>query len=251
LEETTDEEKDHVHQRSLWWAHGEVNGVDFWSESARAGKTAHMKILGMKSGPDVGELVTLNELLTREGKRLATVEFTIRAHRRADHRLLDFDVNLKASDGEVILGDTKEGTMAIRLAETMRLTPNKFNAGKPTGHIVNSEGVRDKATWGKRARWVDYYGPVQGRTVGVAIFDHPSNPKHPTWWHVRDYGLFAANPFGVHDFEKKPAGTGEMKIPAGGQLTFRYRFLLHNGDETAGQVAQRYEDYAREKPRSP
>ena len=131
--------------------------------------------------------------------------------------------------------------MAVRLAETMRL---KGKTGH--GHIVNSAGVRDDDTWGKRAEWCDYFGPVNGKVVGVAIFDHPSNPKHPTWWHVRDYGLFGANPFGVHDFEKKPAGTGDLKIPAGGSITFKYRFLIHEGDEQQARVAERYKEYVAE-----
>jgi hypothetical protein len=157
--------------------------------------------------------------------------------------MFDYEVTLHATDGDVTLGDTKEGSMAIRLAESMRLKPNEHNVGKPTGHIVNSEGLRDNETWGKRAAWVDYHGPVDGATVGVAIMDHPSNPRHPTWWHVRDYGLFAANPFGIHDFEKKAAGTGDMKIPAGRKLTFRYRFVIHEGDEQAGRIAERYQEY--------
>ena len=98
-------------------------------------------------------------------------------------------------------------------------------------------------TWGKRAEWCDYSGPVNGKTVGIAIFDHPSNPKHPTWWHVRDYGLFAANPFGVHDFEKKEAGTGNVTIAAGKSVTFKYRFYLHEGDEKQARVADRYQEY--------
>jgi hypothetical protein len=115
------------------------------------------------------------------------------------------------------------------------------------GHIVNSEGVRDNETWGKRAAWCDYYGPLKGDTVGVAVFDHPQNPKHPTWWHVRDYGLFAANPFGVHDFERKPAGTGDVKIAAGDSLTFRYRLYFHKGDTAEAQVAEHYRRYAEGK----
>ena len=83
--------------------------------------------------------------------------------------------------------------------------------------------------------------------MGLAIMDHPGNPRHPTWWHVRDYGLFAANPFGVHDFEKKPAGTGELVVPKGETLTFRYRFYLHRGDEKEGRVADRYREYIEEK----
>jgi hypothetical protein len=85
---------------------------------------------------------------------------------------------------------------------------------------------------------------VEGKTVGVAIFDHPKNPRHPTWWHVRNYGLFAANPFGIHDFEKKSAGAGDMKIAPGQSVTFRYRLYLHEGDEKQARVAERYKEYA-------
>ena len=140
------------------------------------------------------------------------------------------------------MGDTKEGSMAIRLAPTMRLKGKEGKVGK--GHILNSEGHRDGETWGKRAAWCDYYGPVEDKIVGVAIFDHPQNPKHPTWWHVRDYGLFAANPFGVHDFEKKPEGTGDITIPAGENLTFKYRFYFHKGDAKQAKVAEHYREYA-------
>ena len=108
---------------------------------------------------------------------------------------------------------------------------------------MQSTGVRDADTWGKRAAWTDYSGLVNGKIVGVAIFDHPDNPRHPTWWHVRDYGLFAANPFGVHDFEKKPEGTGNLTIPAGESVTFRYRIYMHEGDEKQGDVAIQYKAY--------
>jgi alpha-mannosidase len=85
---------------------------------------------------------------------------------------------------------------------------------------------------------------VEGRTVGVAIFDHPQNPRHPTWWHVRDYGLFAANPFGRHDFEGLPdAHAGDLRIPAGQNVTFRYRVYMHEGDAQQARVADRYAEY--------
>ena len=83
------------------------------------------------------------------------------------------------------------------------------------------------------------------KVVGVAIFDHPSNPRHPTWWHARDYGLVAANPFGIHDFEKKPGGTGDLKIPAGEQRTWKYRFIFHEGGPEKAKVAELYEKFAK------
>jgi hypothetical protein len=244
MAERAGEERDHPHHKSLWYAHGAVNGHDFWSESQNAGKTVHVDFLELSSGRDAGVIRTSNRLVAKDGTVVGTDERTLRIYNRLEGRQFDFEITIHASHGELILGDTKEGTMAVRLAETMRLKPNKANEGKPTGHIVNSEGVRDGETWGKRAAWVDYHGPVDGRTMGLAIFDHPENPRHPTWWHVRDYGLFGANPFGIHDFEKKPAGTGDLRVPAGESVTFRYRFYIHEGDEKEAQVARRYAEYA-------
>ncbi len=245
MKNTDNEEHDHKHHRSLWFEHGEMNGIDFWSEEPKAGRTVHEEFTEVKSGPDVGVIKSKNKYVGPEDKVICTDDRTIRIYNRPDERLLDFEVAVHASNGEVVFGDTKEGMMALRLNETMRLTPNKFNKGKPTGHIVNSEGVRDGDTWGKRANWVDYHGPVNGKVLGVAIFDHPQNPRHPTWWHVRDYGLFGANPFGLHDFEKKPAGAGNFTVPAGQSVTFRYRLYIHRGDEKEAKVAERYQEYAR------
>ena len=242
MKDVADEEHDHPHHRSLWFSHGEVNGIDFWSETAKAGSIVHDKFLEVKGGADSGVIRSANKWIAPDGKVTLTDERTFRVYARPpSERLFDFEVTLKAGDAEVVLGDTKEGSMAIRVNEVMRLTHGK---GKPgTGHIVQSTGVLDDKTWGKQAEWCDYHGPVNGKVVGIAMFDHPSNPRHPTWWHVRDYGLFAANPFGVHDFEKKEAGAGNMTIAAGKSVTFKYRFYLHEGDEKQAGVAARYKDY--------
>lgn len=239
------EEHDHHHHRSLWYSHGDVNKVDFWAETPKAGKIVHHKFLELKSGNDSGVIRTENNWVAPDGSIVLTDETVFRVYARpGNERLFDFEVTLKAGDKPMVLGDTKEGTMALRLAETMRLKPNKHNTGKPTGHIVQNTGARDGDTWGKRAAWCDYSGPVEGKTLGIAIFDHPKNPRHPTWWHVRDYGLFAANPFGVHDFEKKPAGSGNLTIEPKQSVTFRYRFYVHEGDHEAAKVEERYREYA-------
>jgi hypothetical protein len=239
MAEVADEERDHPHHKSFWWAHGDMNGVDFWAEGRNSGKTVHDGFVTLKSGKS-GVIKSKNKYVSLDGKTICTDERTMTFH-SGPQKMFDFEITLHANNGELKFGDTKEGTMALRLAETMRL---KGKVGK--GNIVTSEGVRDAATWGKRAKWVDYYGPVNDKIVGFAIFDHPSNPRHPTWWHVRDYGLFAANPFGVHDFEKKPAGTGDLVVPAGEKITFKYRFYLHEGNEKEGKVSEAYEAYVKE-----
>ncbi len=252
MEEAKGEEHDHPHHRGLWYAHGDVNGLDFWSEAANYCKIVHDQFLKVQSGREVGIIKSTDKWVNHDGAIVCTDVRTVRIYNRpATERMFDFDITLQAPpDKPVVFGDTKEGSMATRLAETMRL---KHKDGPGDGHIVMSTGVRDQETWGKRADWCDYYGPVAGgpngpETLGLAIFDHPDNPRHPTTWHVRDYGLFAANPFGLHDFEKKPKGAGNFTIPAGQSVTFRYRFYYHHGDEKQAQVAERYQAYAAEKP---
>ena len=244
LESSTDEQHDHPHHRSLWYSHCSVNGLDFWTEGSNTCKIVHEKFLGIESGGKSGTIRSGNNWMARDGSIVCTDLRTLRIYNRPDdQRLFDFDITLQAPPGKpVIFGDEKDGAMAVRVAETMRLT-QKNKTGD--GHIVLSSGARDQETWGKRADWCDYYGPVHGKIVGIAIFDHPDNPRHPTWWHVRDYGLFAANPFGIHDFEKKPKGTGDFTIPAGQSITFRYRFYLHEGDTQQARVAELYQEYSR------
>jgi hypothetical protein len=246
-----DEEHDHPHHRGLWFAHGNVNGLDFWSEEPNSCKIVHDGFLEVKSFNRYGLIKSKDKWLDHAGAVVCTDVRTMRFYGLSDReRMLDFDITLQAPpDKPVVFGDTKEGTMAIRVAESMRL---KHKNGAGQGHIVMSTGLRDEETWGKRADWCDYYGPVakDGKNpeiLGVAIFDHPDNPRHPTTWHVRDYGLFAANPFGLHEFEKAPANAGNLTIPAGQSVTFRYRFYFHHGDEKQAHVAEEYQKYIAEK----
>jgi hypothetical protein len=94
---------------------------------------------------------------------------------------------------------------------------------------------------------VDYSGDIAGKSVGVAIFDHPANPKHPTYWHVRAYGLFAANVFGERDFYADPSRDGSLTLARGESLRFRYRVVIHAGDTANAGVAGRYEGWVRER----
>jgi hypothetical protein len=260
------EVRDHPHHRSLWFTHGAVNGVDFWAEGelGKPGQTRQGTIQNesvehsVKSG--VGEIRSRNKWVGPDGTVHATDDTTIRFRQTEDgSRILDYEVTLKApKDKPVVFGDTKEGSMAIRVPLWMTpkhtYSPEKGKrvTHEGTGTIVNAEGIKNDDAWSKRSTWVDYYGPKDGKIYGVAMFDHPQNPRHPTWWHVRSYALFAANPFGKRDFEfdpktKKavhPEGAGNLTIPAGGSTTFRWRFYFHTGDEKQAKIAERYKDYA-------
>lgn len=241
------EEHDHPHHRSLWFGHGLVNGLDFWTEKPGAGRIEHDKFTAIRGGPDKGIIRSRNKWIAPDGKVVCTDERSMTFYNvGTTARLFDFEITIHADHGEVIFGDTKEGTMGVRVAETMRLT-QPTGGVNPESHIVNSEGARDTEAWGKRAKWCDYSGLVNGKIAGIAIFDHPQNPRFPTWWMARDYGLLAANPFGQHEFEKlSNENVGDLKIPAGQSVTFRYRFYLHSGSAEEARVAEHFEEFATE-----
>jgi hypothetical protein len=162
----------------------------------------------------------------------------------ATTRTIECTVTIHADHGPLVFGDTKEGTMGIRVPTPLQLKDLNGSKGA-AGHCTNSEGQRDDDVWGKAARWVGYWGPIGGKTVGIAVLDHPDNLRHPTHWHARDYGLVAANPFGLHDFTGAAKGTGDHTIPAGGSLTLRYLFVFHEGDSEAAGIEDRWQRWAK------
>ena len=254
------ESKDHPHHRGLFFAHGDINGVDFWgeaqfmekapvhvagktyatSEELPKGRTVFTRLEEAKGGPDSGTLRAVFSLLGPNGVVMGseTQEYTFRGD--AKTRTIDCTFTIAADHGTPLkMGDTKEGTFAIRVVRNLQ---------EPAVKMLNSNGaVGEKNIWGKRADWVDYSGVVGGERVGIAIFDYPRNIKHPTYWHARGYGLFAVNPFGEHDFYGDPKRDGSVTIAAGDSLTLRYRVLIHDGDAAEAKIAEAYSQYAEGK----
>ncbi|UCH33295.1 MAG: PmoA family protein [Armatimonadota bacterium] len=232
------ETRDHVHHRSVWIAHGEVNHADNWSEGEGHACTVHREFARTEAGPVMGAIEALSDWVTADGKRLLNerAEFAF-YNLPAEWRCFDLSVDLTPAEGEVLFGDTKEGGIcAVRVASSMDASGE--------GRIENSYGGTDEdETWGKRAHWCDYSGPVRGEIVGIAVFDHPDSFRHPTYWHVRNYGLMTANPFGLSHFYDDPARDGSHVLKPGETMSFRYRIYLHLGDAAAGAVAEKYHDF--------
>jgi hypothetical protein len=241
------EQADHSHQRSCWFTYGSVNDIDFWSEpetaplGARVGSIEHKEFVTLTGGANEAVIETLNDWLGPDGQKQCSDRRRLRFHMADGQRIIDFDITLSAPDKPVVFGDTKEGAFGVRVAQNMALT------SKLGGKIVNSEGQTDGDAWGMPARWVDYHGPVDDdddTVVGIAIFNHPTSFHFPTRWHVRDYGLFAANPFGLKEFPG--GGNGGCTLEAGKELPLHYRMILHKGDEKEAGLASAYEEYAKE-----
>jgi Methane oxygenase PmoA len=225
-----DEVSDHPHHQGVWIGHRDVDGVDHWTGFPGHGRIVHR---GFEPSDDAA----LAERLTWVRPDGTPQLDELRTLRLLHDHALDVEVRLRAEHGPVTLGDDKDAAMlAVRVAPTMQ--------GDRGGEIVLAGGRRGEAEcWGAAAAWADYAGPAPGGgTAGVAVLDHPGNPRHPTRWHVRDYGLMCANPCGSRCFGE--AADGTLGIAAGDELRFRFRVLAHLGDAETAAIASAYAAFA-------
>lgn len=251
LEKNAGESNDHHWHRGLWFAHGDINGVDFWRETS--GNPAQDKKLPLpvgrivakaapkfSTGKKQGTIIAEFDLIAPDNKTLGMLREQFTFQRLSTHNVVDVQATILADRGIALkMGDTEEGLLGFRFADEF-----KEDRGAT---LSNSEGLKGtKNIWGKRARWVDYSTTLNGQPVGVVIFDHPSNPKHPTFWHARGYGLNAANPFGEHDFYNDKSRDGGVTIPANGKLTFRYHVVFHQGSLESLKVERLYSAFAKQ-----
>ncbi len=223
--------RDHPHHQSLWVAHGDVNGVDFWSLAEGHGVQRATDVR-MKAGPACVEVDADIDWLDAAGQRVLTERRKVLFWDEiAGRRFVDVFSRLEMTDGPVRFGDTKEGGMC-----SLRVFPS-MEEKRAAGRITNGYGGQGEQTcWGKPAPWCDYSGPVGGRTVGAAILDHPRNFRHPVTWHVRAYGLMGANPFGLSHFANDKSRDGSYGWPKGEAVEYRYRVVLHDGEAATANL---------------
>lgn len=245
MEKVAGEPTDHPHQRGLWFAHDSVNGYDFWNNEAsynrpKLGHIVLEKIDSVTSGKRSGTIRATFSWNDTQGKQLLREDRTMTFYSNPALRIIDFDIALTAVE-KVVFGDSKDGAFGLRI------NPDLEEA-KHSGTIVNAEGAEhEKNVWGKPSEWVDYYGETGGEKLGIAIFDHPSNPRHPVRWHVRGYGLFAANPFGLSCFTGDKTQDGSLTLEPAKSVRFRYRVVIHPGDDKSAGIAGLYKEYTEGK----
>jgi hypothetical protein len=241
------ESQDHPHHTGLFYAHGavrlegEAESADFWHNE----RIELKEFVDFEANAKAARIVARHSWKCADGTELFHDEVSVGFGGDASMRWIDYSITLYApEDKALILGDTKEGSFAIRVPEALTMqTHLKQLRHLSTGKIATSEGVTGRKAWGTRAKWCVFHGELASGPASIAIFDHPENPRHPTWWMARHYGLFAANATGQSYFEKKPKGSGDFKIPAGASATFRYRLNLSAHVYEQKAVEQLYGDW--------
>jgi hypothetical protein len=235
------ETNDHPHHKGIYTAQDEINGFRNWGEGPGHGWQIHRGFTHLYSGPVTGGFTAELDWTDPERNVYMTETRRLTFYLTPAHaRLFDYEVTLHASEGELVIGDTKEGgLLSARVASSM-------DAARDDGGIITNGcgGVQEAETWGKRAPWCDYSGPIGDKWYGITLMDHGTNPRYPTYWHVRAYGLMTANCFGLHDFSGDPDNRWDMPIAAGESVTWSYRVLIHHGNVKGGKVGVHYQDFA-------
>ncbi len=220
--------KEHPHQRSIIGAVGDVNGVDFWNENANFGLERHQGYALTRAGA-ASATVSANILWQSvENVPFVDERRTYTFYNQAEGcRYIDIEMAFTATYGDVHFGPTKEaGPLGVRMNEALR-------ADRGSGHFVNSYGGQDEAEcWSKCASFCDYKGEIDGHLYGVAIFDNEKNERYPTAWHIRNYGLFAANNLYFK---------GGLTIPKGETLTYRFRLCFY--EDTQRNISDKFNSY--------
>ena len=257
MQDIAGEKQDHPHHRSLFFGLENAGGWNTWHEKAsyskngrivqrgpvsRLGRQVCSRVLAAEISPEAtsASLVIKIDSLTPDG----TLYLEEKRHHLfhldeiSGARVIDIERTLTCptnSKGLTLVGK-KDSGLSLRVAHSLCV-----DAGQG-GRIVNSLGHIDAKAWGKRADWVDFNGPVNGRTVGIAMLNHPDSFRHPTPWHVRSYGLFTANPFALKEVAKEQHPS-DVQLASGESITLKHRILLHEGDEKTADIAAAWERY--------
>lgn len=257
---------DHSHHVGIFFAVDNVNGTDFWRNSSPPPQIKHIKITELTSGTGRGKLSTIMHWIDNNGRIVLEEKrnmiFLVTEHE--NEYAVDFSMDLTARDTKVVFDDIEEGMFAIRVSDYLRQGRDKLNlkSGQPmpkesidgTGFYFSSNGDETaKNIWGKRARWVALQGIRQQKVVGVAILNHPASINYPTYWHVRDYGLFSANPLGQGDFQRqRPRQYRKNKViplrltlEPGETAHFRFLVIIYEGNKMKEQIEERFRKFVK------
>jgi hypothetical protein len=179
---------DHGHHRSLWWGHTHVGGVNFWDERGGTQQIRQDSWVHYQDGAtEAGMVVRLGWFDAHKSRLLEQELIAVYRPLARGETWLELQTTFRTALEKLPLGKTNFGFLGLRVAASMSA---QYGGGRLTG---SEGGVGEKANFARAAKWMDYSGPIAGDAwEGVTWFDHPSNPRYPTSWHVRDDGWMSA-----------------------------------------------------------
>src|SRR5262245_61684403 len=222
---------DHSHHRSLWWGHHDIGGVNFWEERGGTQQVRQEDWIHYQDGADEAGMVVKIGWFDAHKSKLLQQEL-IAVYRPLDkgEGWLELQTKFTSPVDALPIGKTNFGFLGLRVAASV-------SAHYGGGKLTSSEGVTgEKDILGKPASWMNYSGPIAGETwEGITWFDHPSNPRYPTHWHVRDDGWMSAA-FNLQE---------GWQLKKDQMLRLRYGFYIHGGPLEAKTAETRRQEFAK------
>lgn len=234
--------QNHDHHRSIWFAHHSVNGVDFWSDSSKA--IIRQKFwYRYRDGDQEAVMASCLGWFDPQGVERMEQDLVVALIPLADNEhAVEIQLTLRPGKGlsSVKLDKTNFGLLAVRVAASL----STYFGG---GQLSDSEGrMGEPQIFGNQARWMDYSGPITVGTgserivvtEGITYHDHPSNPRYPTPWHVREDGWMGAS-YGMES---------EQQITSNEPLTLRYLLHAHSDEYDSAKAEQVHSAFSSRPP---
>ena len=219
------------HHKGIWIGHGNVSGVDFYTEhpigpdrpigvivtTATRYRTdpdeARLTLDLEWRGPDFGVLL----------REVRTLRFTL----AESATILDVMSSVVPAGDPVELAEEKHGFLAVRVLDAI---------DEDDGGVMQDAAGRigEAETHGSAEPWVDCSGMVGRQAVGITLMVHPESP--PGSFFTRAYGCIQAD----HFFDRS------LGLAPGERLVQRFRVVAHDGDAAAFDIAGAYADFAGE-----
>jgi hypothetical protein len=225
---TEDRPADHQWQHGIFTGFHRVNGFNYWKEDE--GRQRFVRLLDLKEASDRVTWRALVELVAPNGSVVLEEEDTITIHapESPDAYVIDFDLLLRAKEQDVTFGKFFVGGLAVRMP---------WDKANPRQTHLNSNGLRGRECEQSRAAWCNVERPFGIETFGIAVFDHPGNPNHPSGWRADEQGLINPN----------VSALGDWTLTAKQTQRFRYRLLVYRGSATLEHLATRFESFGSDR----
>jgi hypothetical protein len=228
-----DSPADHKHHHGLMFAIG-VEGVSFWIETDKGGKQLQRRLDGPKTTTQAAEFTQLLDWTMPDGKVALCETRTVKVHAEPGlpATLLTWHSRLATPPGKdtVTLGGSHYYGLGARFVTTMDKVGEHLNAAGTPGEIVRGEERLVAAKWGA------YSAPAGEKLVTVAIFDHPSNLRHPSrlFTMTKHFAYLSA----TLNLWKEP-----FQLKAGSPLELRYGVAVWDGKAEVAQIEKLYRQW--------
>lgn len=221
---------DHLHHHGLMFA-VTVDGVNFWEEQAAPGKEQHLDFSNVKTtnianGESAGFTERLNWVAPEGDKTLLAETRTIEVYKAPGlaASLLTWKSLFTLPQGKASakVTGTKYHGLGIRFLQSMDTGGSFLNADGGTA-VAGTNLVKSK--------WCAYSASADGKPVTIALFDHPSNPRHPAVWYTMD------TPFA---YISATLGYDKEPVDVSANLSLCYGVALWDGAVDAKQIEEVY-----------